>query len=1057
MEAHQIAKPADRWVRALTDKNIGALASIISTGGVSASPFSWAAKTRGMEMLGRIPIYFGGKVGKRVRTPVNRRHRAKAMVALLAVGLALPQAPALAVGDQSPSDHPLATERYEPVPSFLARFSVTHDSEDGSTSTRSVGSGAFIAPDLVVTAAHVVAQRTSRDQAVRATVSVTQRNGTVATVPVAEMRIAQGYPLPGGTPSTPENRISNDLAVVRLQRPVDNIEFLRLPSDADVNVNDADRIVATLFGRMVPSEQRITDTFHQVNNDRNGGAINSDQQRALLARITGGGAPADQLNVQSPGTPIVRLSIPRLGSNRYGGLAAQRFRFMYNDPEQAIPGLVAASRQAVSHRGDSGSPLVGWAHGEAYLAGVTSNSWYQFNSNDEFRNGAQFSTASVETILRSMGRYDNRPRDNFWNDPVPLIPSNANPRNYVPLYTPSSPELTVNDPTRGNNFADAQECDNPLCHYVAEDEELSTYSVRPRSLRVADGGDSGGEYEVYGQLAIFSPQDNPPYTVLNNSAYPAPGGLREVHLGIAGPRFFDVPEEHPVDIPIGPDGNNSRDYSLPNSSTAIPIQSSQANPTFCIATPTAHGLYEADSGNDDTIVPTGQISCVNASASNANPDGTYNIQLNGSTGSVTVTLEVTRPTDADYGGQGPSVRVGPPAAAGKRYAIGAAAGDKLILNTNGKPAGSPVVLSNQDLNDNKLWEAKDSTTNGYVQFVNVHTGLALDGGGATNKGANVLIQPLDPKASSQDWKLQPTSTTGEYLIVNRSTNMVLDNKGAKLAQAGTALQQSTPNDDNPKTHWTLTEHTPPPVAAGKHYAIGAAAGDKLILNTNGKPAGSPVVLSNQDLNDNKLWEAKDSTTNGYVQFVNVHTGLALDGGGATNKGANVLIQPLDPKASSQDWKLQPTSTTGEYLIVNRSTNMVLDNKGAKLAQAGTALQQSTPNDDNPKTHWTFTAQAPAPAPAPAAASITAPADTSRGLPFAIQYNAGGAWVAGARYQIEIVNPAAHAVLDTITVSTQSDTIRYTKELAAGSYTVALRGPDGTIVAGPVSFKVSNLG
>jgi hypothetical protein len=80
------------------------------------------------------------------------------------------------------------------------------------------------------------------------------------------------------------------------------------------------------------------------------------------------------------------------------------------------------------------------------------------------------------------------------------------------------------------------------------------------------------------------------------------------------------------------------------------------------------------------------------------------------------------------------------------------------------------------------------------------------------------------------------------------------------------------------------------------------------------------------------------------------SGMALDNGGSTSSGADIVQNPLVYNDTNQEWKLTSTSN-GYYTLVNQTSGMALDNTGSTTK--GTDVEQVTATSGDTNQEWEF--------------------------------------------------------------------------------------------------------
>ncbi|MFT0137320.1 trypsin-like serine peptidase [Alcanivoracaceae bacterium MT1] len=551
-------------------------------------------------------------------------------------------------------------ETETPYPTFLADIQVTIEvirPGQRAQQAQITGTGAFIAPNLVVTAAHMIREPDVEDgaQAVITDITVTgvSRNGRRFVTAVVEDYAATSDLRPEGLPQP----AGADIAVLELRNPMD-VEVLYLPHELGIGMDTQQELVGTVYGQRIPDREHIEQAYDQL---FNADLSFTDEGRRLIesrpdaearnlwmpSEIVEAGTVA---NLSSMSAPFVRMRVPHSPQLLadpwfFVGTFPESFLLTFNTGRQ---GFIDSAYQAASrlpfHRGDSGAPFVSRApSGQMYLAGVVSGMVSEMLSgvgeSGHFIYRPAIATEDLTELLsQRMGLTQGINRDNtiFWADPHGTVPTldnwnddtgvrlDALPSD-LPGWPPAESRVTL------CNLNDLLNSD--FCRYL-RGTLTSNYTIRPISMHV-EAPDAEfypypsdpdlGEYRLHGQISYYSPEN-----ITYNSTTTSP---MDTPLGWA----FNFSESTPVRIRGSASGTR---YLDPNT---LHVQADEGAPTICLATPSESGVFArvgAGIGRNQTIVPGGQSSCIIANETTRNANGTYDIPLEGDGGTITFQMQI---------------------------------------------------------------------------------------------------------------------------------------------------------------------------------------------------------------------------------------------------------------------------------------------------------------------------------------------------------------------------------------------------------------------------------
>ncbi|MFT0138292.1 hypothetical protein ACEK07_15370 [Alcanivoracaceae bacterium MT1] len=541
---------------------------------------------------------------------------------LLAIGTPNGLPPAADIGDPY-----LYAER--PYPSFLTNIIVeTQTSPEAQYNRVDSGTGAFISPNLVVTAAHVVSPRHGELNR-RMRVSGVTNNGEIFEANVLEAHFASGYPVhfnaDGSRPPVPGG---SDVAVLLLDQSVLNIDHLRLPEEVGITISEQQELAGTVYGQRIPSRAVIAENYDRITSPEGRAfmARNPDRVRSIPSQIVLSGSirNSEPLFHGAPFLPVQlqRNTQPRVGDNVFSGQTNTPVALNLDmGREDFINMAYSAALGIPFHGGDSGAPFVSvTATGETYLAGLVQSADSVRYANGTFRFISHVSTGNVSAILREMGQagaLNRGPSPRFWRDRYGHVARSGNQQN-----NDISPLEPANETRPLEQFEPCDLSDSDFCRYW----QTMEYHITPVAIRV-DAPDglsypnfdaSHSEYRIYGQINFFSPEDEEDLTG----------------------QVLDVPSSTPRRLPLEYSDTSESDSVPLGSATGATITANMTDPMICLSTPSESGVSSTAVVRHYSIVPGGTTTCTVLNETNRNVSGTYDAHLEGPGGNIIVELDV---------------------------------------------------------------------------------------------------------------------------------------------------------------------------------------------------------------------------------------------------------------------------------------------------------------------------------------------------------------------------------------------------------------------------------
>lgn len=565
----------------------------------------------------------------------------------------------------------------DPRPSFLVDIKVTVKTTfpNGSIDTEIIdGTGAFVAQDLVVTAAHVIdppplSEEERQNGTQRAIMNVfvigTNRNGENFTLMSERYRtISDLHP---GEESVPLGR---DIAILEISDPsenINNVDVLPLPHEVHVNVSEQGELIGTVYGSRIPDRAAIEEGY-EVFFDPDGQLTDVGREefeenpygqvirRRMATELVMDGVRPNRVGQPAP---FVRLRIPHSPQgpaepNLFAGVLPERATLTFDMArEDYINNAVRAAERLPFHAGDSGSPFVSRSpSGQPYLAGVVSSLACQGcridgEGDDDFKFTALIATEDLRELLRDgferdadLDRYRNVERNiSLWNDPLNNVPTadTWSDDNNTRLNGLENDGLASVSPLLCSPNASV---DLRSCRYLQR-APGRTYEVTAEYIFLSGpeaATNGSGEFRVSGQIGFYSPQ-NYDYNSVTSSPTDEPAGYA-----------FNVPSGAPRRMLVNErqdNGRNDSEVATVRSSETVTISAAEHNPIICLATSRTVGLLTS---GGFVLVPPSEESCIIPSSTNRSCTGdneTHAIWLGGEEEGALVFVDITPNTQND--------------------------------------------------------------------------------------------------------------------------------------------------------------------------------------------------------------------------------------------------------------------------------------------------------------------------------------------------------------------------------------------------------------------------
>lgn len=231
-----------------------------------------------------------------------------------------------------------------------------------------------------------------------------------------------------------------------------------------------------------------------------------------------------------------------------------------------------------------------------------------------------------------------------------------------------------------------------------------------------------------------------------------------------------------------------------------------------------------------------------------------------------------------------------------------------VLDNNGWSYGNGNQLKfhNWHGGNNQRWYIVDCG-NGYVKFINKHSGLVIDISNNGTSNGTPIQQWTDTGASAQRFKLLPNNLptssmnipNGIYQIQGKTSGKLIHSKNASDG-AVAHLWSSTTNPDNINNQRYNFQRQ-----SDGTYKIIVLSSNKVLTNPNlSYENGTQLRFYNWNGANNQKWYVVDCG-NGYVKFINKHSGLAIDISNNGTENGTAIQQWKDSAvgASAQRFKL----------------------------------------------------------------------------------------------------------------------------------------------------------
>ncbi len=233
-----------------------------------------------------------------------------------------------------------------------------------------------------------------------------------------------------------------------------------------------------------------------------------------------------------------------------------------------------------------------------------------------------------------------------------------------------------------------------------------------------------------------------------------------------------------------------------------------------------------------------------------------------------------------------------------------------------------------------------SCGDGYVKFINKHSGLAIDIRNNTTENGTPIQQWQDTGANAQRFKLLPTNlpnssiklpdgvyeiqgkTSGKFIHSANSSNGAVAHLWSKAVTSETIKNQRFKFERQSDGTYKITV-----LSSGS------------VLDNNGWSYcnGNQLEFHIWHGGNNQRWYIVDCG-NGYVKFINKHSGLAIDISNNSTENGTPIQQWVDSAvgASAQRFKLLPTNlpttsmnlTNGTYEIQGKTSGKLIHSQNS---------------------------------------------------------------------------------------------------------------------------------
>lgn len=247
--------------------------------------------------------------------------------------------------------------------------------------------------------------------------------------------------------------------------------------------------------------------------------------------------------------------------------------------------------------------------------------------------------------------------------------------------------------------------------------------------------------------------------------------------------------------------------------------------------------------------------------------------------------------------------------------------------------------------------------NGYVKFINKHSGLAIDIYNNSAANGTSVQQWTDNSSDAQRFKLLPTNLPSKSINLPDGVYEIQGKTSGKLIHSANSsngavahLWNSTTNTatiNNQRFNFERQND-------GTYKITVLSSG--YVLDNNGwsYSNGNQLKFHNWHGGNNQRWYIVDCG-NGYIKFINKHSGLAIDISNNGTENCTPIQQWVDSTvgASAQRFKLLPTNLptssmnipNGIYQIQGKTSGKLIHSKNANDG-AVAHLWSATTNPDN---------------------------------------------------------------------------------------------------------------
>ncbi len=262
-----------------------------------------------------------------------------------------------------------------------------------------------------------------------------------------------------------------------------------------------------------------------------------------------------------------------------------------------------------------------------------------------------------------------------------------------------------------------------------------------------------------------------------------------------------------------------------------------------------------------------------------------------------------------------------------------------VLDNNGSSynSGNQLKFHIWHGGNNQRWYIVNCG-NGYVKFVNKHSGLVVDINNNDTSNGTVIQQWQDIGSDAQRFRMLPTNLPSTSLNIPNGVYEIQGKTSGKLIHSANSsngaiahLWTATTNSSTINNQRYNFERQ----GDGTYKITVLSSGSVLDNNGWSYNNGNQLEFHIWHGGNNQKWYIVDCG-DGYVKFINKHSGLAIDIKGNVTDNGTPIQQWSDSAVSAQRFKLLPTNLPSTSMNIANGTYEIQGKTSGKYMQSQNA-------------------------------------------------------------------------------------------------------------------------